>query len=940
MKPMNQIKKTTVICVVIFAISPMAMAQIPGGALEKMLQRPKVTKYYPGKRFGDHLFVDAGAGINLAGLPGPEVTATGELHVGDWISPEHGIRLNVSGGFFRAHGVKTKYIGGGLDYLLNITALAQPGLNYTPKDFEVYGLIGVDFLHSRNDVRHNEYGLGAHVGLRGQVALSPFTYFYVEPRIGLIEDDVAQVSTWHGYHPYGSASVGFGYRLPERGRRMKDRDSLQVKNFANGMFISISGGPIFVANTKLSKWGDSDGMRLAASIGKWFGHYNGLRLTFNGTTFLQNNDNRVKAIGAQAEYMLNMHNAFGGINPDRVFWINALAGISYNYTVDNDHKHRSVFGYGGGLQANFRLSRDIDFFLEPRVEIFNKYYAPKITSIKNMDIMPSLQAGLSYTYHDRSATQAPADEFVQKSWQDHSFVETGIGANISFTKSSVRDPFGYMRPLAYVGVGKWFSPVSGARLWAQAAQTQCFDLAASRYKHIDFGMDYMLNFTNAFYGYRVYRPLEFIGTVGANLSKRQNKDNLFFGLDASLRAVWNVSRAVGLFIEPRLQGYGDDYLPTAFSTTKLDFITSLSAGVQFNLRAADRATGDAAGNDEVLRSSFTFSGGFANTLDRMNMGDYYAPIGKLSYTHWYSPTTAWRLNGQGLMRRKLENKRYAQISAGADIMKDITAYTYGYDPSRALSASVFAGANLGVDFGGGRTTFSPDLHIGGQLSVRVTDAFHITAEPQMAYLLSSRFSSSTMGRWMPQMLVGLEYSLKRTGSNKNLSGTPERQNIIEASIGTGVYTGSFANMSPLGRKLTFLSTIGYGRWINEVSGVHASLDNTVVQRHDKNSNITSIHADYMMNIKSAVTGESTSDDLFQLTGLAGVSFNINSHDGHRTRFAPGLKAAMQLGCNVTKTVEIFFEPSATVYTRSIDTGNASHPVDGELKVSLGTKFHF
>ena len=44
-----------------------AQAQVPGGALNYMLQRPRVTKYYDNKRPFDHLFLDAGAGMNVLG---------------------------------------------------------------------------------------------------------------------------------------------------------------------------------------------------------------------------------------------------------------------------------------------------------------------------------------------------------------------------------------------------------------------------------------------------------------------------------------------------------------------------------------------------------------------------------------------------------------------------------------------------------------------------------------------------------------------------------------------------------------------------------------------------------------------------------------------------------------------------------------------------------
>ena len=79
-----------------------AQAQVPGGALNYMLQRPRVTKYYDNKRPFDHLFLDAGAGMNVLGGHDMKVGLQGELNIGDWITPEHGLRMNLGSGVGRS----------------------------------------------------------------------------------------------------------------------------------------------------------------------------------------------------------------------------------------------------------------------------------------------------------------------------------------------------------------------------------------------------------------------------------------------------------------------------------------------------------------------------------------------------------------------------------------------------------------------------------------------------------------------------------------------------------------------------------------------------------------------------------------------------------------------------------------------------------------------
>lgn len=85
-------KKGVGVC--LFALAIPLSAQVPGSALDHMLQRPKVAKHFENKTFGDHLFVEGGIGANsivtrssshfsTAGL-------TAQLGIGDWVTPLHG----------------------------------------------------------------------------------------------------------------------------------------------------------------------------------------------------------------------------------------------------------------------------------------------------------------------------------------------------------------------------------------------------------------------------------------------------------------------------------------------------------------------------------------------------------------------------------------------------------------------------------------------------------------------------------------------------------------------------------------------------------------------------------------------------------------------------------------------------------------------------------
>ena len=229
---MNNIRKAIVAAFMACAYVATANAQIEGSALNYMLQRPRVAKKWKQKTYFDHLFVDAGLGTNIMGTRHPEFGLTADFNIGDWFTPEHGARININGGKWSTRGLKAKYLDLSLDYLLNITAIAQPGTYYETKRFEVYGIAGFD-LATSNHNNVTKYGMGIHIGLRGQYALSDNFYTYLESRYGLMEDQISQQKTWHGYRPFTTLTMGLGYRLP-----YVHKKTLNVANTASGTVSS------------------------------------------------------------------------------------------------------------------------------------------------------------------------------------------------------------------------------------------------------------------------------------------------------------------------------------------------------------------------------------------------------------------------------------------------------------------------------------------------------------------------------------------------------------------------------------------------------------------------------------------------------------------------------------------------------------------------------
>lgn len=128
-------------------------------------------------------------------------------------------------------------------------------------------------------------------------------------------------------------------------------------------------------------------------FGKWFSPYIGWRLGFMGGALHWDNQTFSKAKWANAnfDFMWDMFNSFGGVNPGRVFSIVPFVGVGGAYTWDykpastvNDRRNSGErkqnswsLPVSAGLQLRFRLCSYVDFFAEGRAQFagdnFNNY---------------------------------------------------------------------------------------------------------------------------------------------------------------------------------------------------------------------------------------------------------------------------------------------------------------------------------------------------------------------------------------------------------------------------------------------------------------------------------------------------------------------------------------------------------------------------------------
>lgn len=909
-------------------------------ALDHVLQAPAVAKRYENKKVGDRFFLEIGAGVNNLFLRSSKTKVDwghigyeGNISLGDWITPEHGVRVSLGGKILRRKGIKNhaKVYGLSADYMMNITAIGSRTYA-APHRFELIGTAGFDVLQSRTGGK-TKWVPGVHVGLRGQANTSSYTYIYIEPRISAYGENLLHRNSTYGWRPAASITAGMGYRLnPEE--RIYGGDFSNTRQLLDNTFLSFSAGPAAIISSRHSVWKEQTGARAFVHVGKWISPEHGVRLGLSLMEYAYHDKyakGHVKGGALSADYLLNLHNVFGGYNPDRRFYFNALAGLSLNYLQTGEGKKWKP-GVGAGLQANLRVGDFTTLFLEPRVDVYPKSFAAHAYSCKHADVAASLLAGVILGQSaDMHNTYERNKAFKQSAWYDHAFIEAGAGLSVLLRNYSLHHIGSTISPDLHIGVGKWFSPVSGVRLKAEAGHAEWKGGARS---FLSMGADYMWNLTNATTGYLPDRRFELIALAGLNLASHRNDGHIYLGGNLGVKGVWHASPVVGFYLEPMLLGYDNAFLPgTTASSLKIDLLARLHAGLQFNLNAHDGKAAEAY-DAEDQRTFYTASvGGTGLAIGAKHLRNVGGLV-RAGFGRWYSPVSAWRVTiGTEAIRHKEGRRAHysGRLTAGADYLFDITTATLGENEDRSVSVRALAGANLGLRYESLGSRFCPDLHLGMQFALRIGKGWEVFAEPGLAYLAYAKRHDKAR-HLLPSLQAGFNYSFVRS---ERLADQHAGKQFVELAGGIGAWSNTVAKAHPFGRKITWAVSAAYGRFVGEHSAVRLGYSRTFVHKRNergKGSQLGSLHLDYMQSLLPDDSGK------FHLRAAAGVSVNAMEYDGY-TRWGAGVNLGVQAAYGLTERCELFAEPTITILTRSL-VPHTKHPVEGEGKVFVGTRYTF
>lgn len=878
------------------------------------LQKPHFAKKFEKKVLGDRLFLDFGGGLTFP-FSGSQNSKTGfvtGISVGDWLTPEHGVRAGLKFGNYTYGNYDISAKGLTLDYLMNISALSTPGKTYTPKRFEVLGVAGLDILH-RSFGNASNFGLGVHVGGRAQYRIPESIFqIYAEPRLYFMDGRGQGSYTSNMYKSgmevlFGLSVLPYQRVIPTGNQADLDDDG----HFLNNTFIYFAGGPQVLLSPLNGTMFNTLGARAQGGIGKWFNRGYGVRIS-GYTNFLQEKDDaKNKGFGISADAMIDLTYLNEGYNPHRRFWINGMIGASLAL-----HKHEGIeklitYGFGAGLQPNFSLREGISFFVEPRIDVLNNKNSVYGATTSSWAVVPSLLAGVNFMQGgDTNAQRQGNFNFTHQTLYDHLFIDGALGAYFAggSYRTLLSSPTSQAHPKIYAAIGKWFNATSGMRIWGDINKPR----GKTRADHLlTVGIDYLWNITNTFHGYDPARKFEFQSSLGFNILNQKQVTGLAYGLNAGVRAQWNATKMAAFFIEPQVRLYKEEAERNNYTFEGIDFVPVGLVGMQLRFNGY---TPDVEQDIYVSRKYdhyFSAAAGLQVPLRKYNEGSLYGPIARLTYGKQFSPISSYRIHGLA-SANKFYNKKHAMAGVGADYMTDLTALAHGYNEDRVFTLSSFVGANANLSYqSGGNFYFYPEIYAGAQAALRISDRFTFFYEPQLRYDFTDQWKNaykakklSTSQRYSMAHLLGLNMkfeAFKKLRDEKSAYDYDEKVEFISVAGGLQIpirrmniagYYGPLMRLS-YGKQNTAFTLYRFNAAMeyNHFGRTHYAK--------------ASLGADYMLDFTAWAYGYDP-DRRFNLRPYAGLDLSLSRARQNYYLF-PELIAGAQAGIRATKNIEFYYE---------------------------------
>ncbi len=714
-------------------------------------------------------------------------------------------------------------------------------------------------------------------------------------------------------------------------QRPASMPKFENKEFFDHFFISAEAGATWMRANPDGYGGISNGYRFGVQFGDWITPVHGWRVGLNAGRHKGLYGNKPVFAGVSADYLMNLSALMRGDDYTRKFDVIASAGLEAQML----HRLGRKFFAGGarlGMQFRWYATPSTFLFAEPRFGIYSDNLDDGKTW-HHYDWQASISFGLGYRLTRSGFWRRSVDnsEFVSDRFSDNLFAGVGVGA-ATFTNQ----PADVLKNTSvyYSGfVGKWFAAHSGVRIKASIGQIKERRLPSRWSGIVD--LDYMANLNSIINGYDPDRKIATNFFVGVSAIAAENTSKHFYpGLHAGGQAVWNVSRNVGLYIEPELRMFKSS-LMNANISRRFIMMPSVSLGLIYRSRPTRSRNFDDFMRQErqafaAARTHYISAGGGVFGRSSAWKPAFMATV---SFGGWFTPQTGWRFN-LGADNYEDGSNTYRSVYTGADLVLSLSTLASGYDPSRVFDLRAFGGITIArarYQYRGLHQEYVFGPEAGLHAAFKVSSNFELFLEPMVQALKIPDYRRRFNPQW--RLSAGITYRMGRDSNPSSSSDESEKKNFVSAGVGTGIYSETMYN-----HRLPLAINVGAGRWLNDISGVQLSGSYLGTKMHKRYGlYVYSATLDYLLNI-SALLNDGKRSNHINIIGIVGAGAGWTNVEDSSVSFAG--KIGLQARWSVSDRIDLTLTPSVTGCTKGMLGSLNVHSKSAAATLTAGVVYNF
>ncbi|MFI3239903.1 MAG: hypothetical protein R3Y22_04865, partial [Bacteroidales bacterium] len=523
------------------------------------------------------------------------------------------------------------------------------------------------------------------------------------------------------------------------------------------------------------------GQTLRVAFGSWFTPIHGLEL---GCNYNRTYRSEYAYSSMDLNYQFNMTSYASRLEYPERWEVLLKAGVGARFRSDN-----TSFGVSAAMRGQYNITKRLGVFVEPKVWLLDNsadgdYSGQQTRGNVSMNII----AGLSYNfntigdkvfgaaiindyYQSGDSLNLPPNDLTVSSWDkflSRTYLDLGYGYENLFEKTSSSAKI--QGKTLRTALGGWITPVHGIELGYNYNLTQSREYA---YSSVD--LNYQFNLTS--YALQLNNPNRWEVMLKAGVGTRFRSEDISFGVSAAMRGEYNITKALGVFVEPKVSLMDNSADGVYSPQTRGNVSMNLTAGFSFNLNPVkDKALEVSIINDYYQRGdSVSVAANEVNGMDKflsrtyLDLGYGYEDLFEKTSTSvriqgktiraalggWITPVHGLEL-GYNYNLTKCRDYEYSSM----DLNYQFNLTSYALQLNKPNRWEVMLKAGVGTRFRSEDISFGVSVAMRGEYNI--TKVLGVFVEPKVSLIDNSAdgiYTPQTRGNVSMNLTAGFSLRL-------------------------------------------------------------------------------------------------------------------------------------------------------------------------------------